>query len=230
MSSDFRCAIHSSLRQKGYPGCTVYDCFGAGQHVSQETFGGRDWRKAPDSTSQMFSVFPIMRQLHEILWYLTECLTLTSAREVHDAVRTARGDVQRLTQGSPESILELDVPAIRADVNVLLLRTSALVRSGFAGKKKNRRGADLIGAKLRRADLRGANLRGAYLIGADLRETDLREADLIGADFRGADLRGADLTTSIFLTQFQVNAANGDTSTQLPKTLSRPGAWSTSRL
>lgn len=31
---DFRCGIHTELRQQGFRGCTVYDCFGAGQKVS----------------------------------------------------------------------------------------------------------------------------------------------------------------------------------------------------
>jgi uncharacterized protein YjbI with pentapeptide repeats len=122
------------------------------------------------------------------------------------------------------------VPAHRADVNVLLLRTSEFVRAEslhkYKGSKKiHGRGADFMGAKLRKANLRGANLRGAYLIAADLKEADLRETDLIGADFRDADIRGADLTGSIFLTQDQINAAKGDTRTKLPPLLTYPTHW-----
>jgi uncharacterized protein YjbI with pentapeptide repeats len=40
LQADFRCAIHDRLRQRGFAGCTVYDCFGAGQKVAQVTFGG----------------------------------------------------------------------------------------------------------------------------------------------------------------------------------------------
>src|SRR5438270_12612197 len=43
---DFRCRIHERLRAEGFPGCTAYDCFGAGQHVTQVTFRGVDWRRA----------------------------------------------------------------------------------------------------------------------------------------------------------------------------------------
>ena len=43
---DFRCGIHDRLRERGFPGCTVFDCFGAGQQVAQVTFGGRDLRRA----------------------------------------------------------------------------------------------------------------------------------------------------------------------------------------
>ncbi|ONI79845.1 hypothetical protein ALI144C_24245 [Actinosynnema sp. ALI-1.44] len=220
---DFRCGIHDSLRDRGFPGCTVFDCFGAGQKVSQVTFAGRDWRAEPGSAGRMFRVFPAMRQLHELLWYLTEALRLPPARELRDQLAALLEETEKLTHGGAESIVELDLAAHRDKVNALLLRTSELVRAGTGGR--DRRGADLIGGKLRGADLRGASLRGALLIGADLRGADLRLADLIGADLRDADLSGADLTGSIFLTQAQVNAARGDSATRLPPSLTRPAHW-----
>jgi uncharacterized protein YjbI with pentapeptide repeats len=225
LQQDFRCGIHSELRQKGFSGCTVFDCFGAGQKVSQGTFGGRDWRADPATAKQMFAVFPVMRQLHELLWYLAEALTLAPAEPIHPELRKAFTATEQLTLGRPEELAGVDVAAHRSDVNVLLLRTSELVRAEVPGKKKDRRGADLIGAKLKGANLRGASLRGAYLIGADLRSADLRMADLIGADLRDAQLAGADLTGSIFLTQAQVNAAKGSAATKLPATLTRPAHW-----
>ena len=223
LQADFRCGIHARLREKGFPGCTVFDCFGAGQKVSQVTFGGRDWRQAPQSSRHMFAVFPLMRQLHELLWYIAEALDLAPASPVHEDLCSALTRVERLSRGSAESILDLDMAALRGDINALLLRTSELVRANVAGP--NYRGADLIGARLAYANLRGANLRGALLIAADLTKADLRLADLIGADLRGADLSGAELTGSIFLTQAQVNAANGDAATKLPPALSRPAHW-----
>ena len=64
---DFRCGIHQSLRERGFAGCTAYDCFGAGQQVTQVTFAGHNWRTTPGRAQQMFAVFPVMRQLHELL-------------------------------------------------------------------------------------------------------------------------------------------------------------------
>ncbi|MFJ8812387.1 pentapeptide repeat-containing protein [Amycolatopsis thermoflava] len=219
---DFRCGIHARLRDEGFTGCTVFDCFGAGQRISQETFGGRDWRRAPETREAMFAAFPVMRQLHELLFHLTQALALPAAHPVHDDLRAALEETDHMAGSDPADLVRLDVAGHRERVSALLLRASELVR----GKRgKNRRGADLIGAKLRGADLRAANLRGAYLIGADLRRADLRQADLIGADFRGADLAGADLTGSLFLTQAQVNAAQGDGTTRLPEGLDRPAHW-----
>lgn len=234
LRADFRCGVHDTLRERGFRGCTVYDCFGAGQKVSRVTFGGKDWREFPESAKTMYDVFPVMWQLHELLWYLEEALTLQAATPVHDQLGQALGETERLTDLPPDALLKLEVSAHRAKVNALLLETSELVRTEARSrhqgplhppKKKLGRGADLIGAKLSGADLRFANLRGAYLIAADLRGADLRAADLIGADFRDADIRGADLTGSLFLTQTQLNAAKGDARTKLPESLTRPQHW-----
>jgi uncharacterized protein YjbI with pentapeptide repeats len=218
--ADFRCGIHEELRPQGFPGCTVFDCLGAGQQVAQVTYRGVSWREAPDTATEMFDVFAVMRHLHEILWYLTEA----SAKAPADDVSTAIEDVEDLTRATPETLLATDVDALRHRVRPLLARTSESLRAHLRGKKDHR-GADLIGAKLRGAALRGANLRGAYLIGADLTGADLREADLLGADLRDANVRGADLTGALFLTQFQLNATRGDRTTRVPDTLTRPAHW-----
>ncbi|WP_282942095.1 pentapeptide repeat-containing protein [Paenibacillus sp. RC67] len=233
LQPDFRCGVHNSLRQCGFRGCTVFDCFGAGQKVSQVTFSGSDWRQVPESAKLMFEAFPIMRQLHELLWYLNEALSLQPAHPIHDDIRLSLDETNRLTYLSPDNLSDLDIAAHRAAINPLLLRTSELVRDEarqqykwpLGQQKKQGRGVDLIGAKLRGADLKCANLRGAYLIAADLRDADLRAADFIGADFRDADLSGADLRGSIFLTQAQINSAKGDVNTKLPPSIIHPPHW-----
>ncbi|ONI89477.1 hypothetical protein ALI22I_15810 [Saccharothrix sp. ALI-22-I] len=221
LAGDFRCGIHTKLRDTGFTGCTVYDCFGAGQQVAQVTFGGTSWRDDPASAATMFDVFPVMRQLHELLWYLTEVLDLAPARALHPAARDLKTTIEALTAGSPEELLALDVGPYWEQANAVLLRASELVR----GKGKNRRGADLIGKDLKGATMRASNLRGAYLIGTNLKGADLRLVDFIGADLRGANLSGADLTGSFFLTQAQLDAAKGDRATKLPTSLTHPAHW-----
>ncbi|MGW0395228.1 pentapeptide repeat-containing protein [Streptomyces sp. NPDC003042] len=225
LQQDFRCGIHTGLRDKGFQGCTVFDCFGAGQQISQVTFGGRDWRGHPETRAQMFEAFPVMRQLHELLHYVAEALTLPAAAPVHPDLRAALARTEALTRADAETLAALDVPALRQDINTLLLKTSELVRAKSPGRRKNHRGADLMGARLAGADLRGANLRGAYLIAADLSGADLRTADLIGADLRDTNLRGADLRDTLFLTQPQLNAAQGNPTTRIPAPLTHPTHW-----
>ncbi|MEV6629439.1 pentapeptide repeat-containing protein [Actinoplanes sp. NPDC051470] len=206
LADDFRCGIHQQLTDRGFRGCVVFDCFGAGQQVTQHTFGGRDWRSAPELAGAMFATLPVMRQLHELLWYVTEALELDAAARVHDKLRAALDQTEQLTMGTPAELAALDLDAHRRRVNPLLQRASELARAG-AGPRPDHRGADLIGRRMRGMDLRGANFRGARLIGADLRGANLRRADFTGADLRGADLREADLRGALFLTASQLRSA-----------------------
>ena len=145
-------AIRLPMRRAHQPaaarheGCTVYECFGAGQMVSQITYNGRDWRQAPETAKEMFDVFPIMRQLHELLWYLNEALSLQPAHDIHPDLRSSLEATRRLTQRPPASLLRLDVAAHRAEVNQLLLRTSELVRDDARQKHKGPPVRQKIGA------------------------------------------------------------------------------------
>ena len=141
----------------------------------------------------MFAVLPVMRQLHEMLWYLTEAATLPAAAAAgrRDRRRAPRTERARRRHAGGADRASTSAPTAR-EVGELLARVSdARPRAG----RPDHRGADLDGPRpAPRADLRDASLRGAYLIGADLRGVDLGTADLLGADLRGADVRGADLS------------------------------------
>jgi len=211
------------------PGCVAYDCFGAGQHVTQGTLRGVDWRESSGTAERVFEVFAVMRQLHELAWYLTEALALATAQPVHAELRAALDAVEVLAREPADALLAADVAGRREEIGLLLGEASELAREGVPGgprpRERDRRGADLAGADLHGQDLRGTNLRGALLIGADLRRADLRDADLAGADLRGANLAGADLRGSLFVTAAQLEAAHGDQATRLSPQLARPASW-----
>ena len=237
LQDDFRCSVHDSLHENGLKGCIAYDCFGAGQKVSQITYRGISWKEATNTANGMFDAYTIMRQLHELLWYIAEALVISASEPLHENLKSIQEETNSLTLLNSEAILNLDLRAHGEKINVLLKKASELGRAEvcngnicFAGKKKLGHGADLIGKDLRGINLVGAYLRGAYLIAADLRGADLGSADLIGADLRDADIRGADLSKSIFLTQSQINVANGDSNTKLPPFLTYPRHWTKENL
>jgi len=232
LKEDFRCNMHKNLWNNGFKGCVVFDCIGAGQKVSQSTFNGEDWRQVPHLTNQMFEVFSIMMQLHQLLWYLYEALMLRSASTIHGEIKSMFDEIEHLTNLEYDTLLKINVLGQRERVNELLVKASNFERAkvcqenkGFGHQNSINRGADFIGKDLRKVNLRGANLRGAYLIASNLKGGDMKGADLIGADFRDADIRGADLSKSFFLTQRQINAAIGDNTTKLPISLLHPAQW-----
>ncbi len=225
LQSDFGCGIHQDLRGQGFAGCAVFDCFGAGQQVTQVTFAGRSWRDEPAVAEPMFEAFGVMRALHELLWLLAEGARHATGGPLEAGLTAAYGEIELLTNGTAAQVASADAESWRGVVNPMLLEVSAAVRRAAREDPPDHRGADLSGADLRAADLRAASLRGARLLGADLRGADLRLADVTGADLRGADLGGADLTGALFLTQSQLAAARGDAATALSAELGRPAHW-----
>lgn len=235
--ADHSCGIHDRLRAGGWVGCTVYECFGAGQRVTAAFPGG--WRGSPSAVA-VFAAFPVVQQAHEMLRHLAEA----AARAADDALRARALELAAALDADVDALLSgtatLDVTGWRGRVGPVLVDVSAAVRSGAAAARTQHpsRGsgrrparprvgprADLAGAALAGTDLRDADLRGALLIGADLAGADLRGADLLGADLRGADLAGADLREALYLTQPQLDAAQGDGRTRLGDGLCRPRHW-----
>ena len=228
------CRVHTELRPRGFKGCTVFDCFGAGQKVSRQTFAGRSWRDDPETRDAMFSTFPIVRRLHELLWYLDQALTLVETTNADAPLQAVFDRVLALSNQQPDALTGLDVDAEFDRARPLLIEASELAREAQLAHVSRSRGGrgigpgtDLMGAKLADADLRGLTLRGSLMIGADLRRARLGHCDLLGVDLRDADLSGADLTGAIYLTQMQVNSARGDDTTVLPAGFSRPTHWHT---
>ncbi|MEW9095884.1 MAG: pentapeptide repeat-containing protein [Clostridiaceae bacterium] len=233
LQSDFTCAVHKNLREKGLKGCTSYDCFGAGQKVAEVTYDGQDWRSNPEIAKQMFDAFLIVRELHEMLWYLTEALSVQDDSVIQDKISNMISETVRFTNLDADSLIKLDLVSHRNNVNPLLSNTSEHVRAkaqsghrtNLKRKKKIAGRLNLMGSDLRKVNLIGEDLRGALLIAADIRGTDLSGADLIGADLRDADIRGTNLKNSIFITQGQINTAKGDSNTKLPMSIVRPSYW-----
>ncbi|GAB2681911.1 pentapeptide repeat-containing protein [Thalassiella azotivora] len=219
-----RCGIHATLRRRGFPGCTAYDCFGAGQHVTAHVLRGRDVLTDPAARTTATRALGPARDLHELLWYVTEALGLPGTAHLRSALRRQRSDVLALRDRLPD-VDGADVDDLRGRVNAVLREAALAARADGGTPGPDRHGTHLVGADLRRTDLRRAGLRGALLLGADLRGADLTLTDLTGADLRGADLRGADLRRALFLTRTQVGGARGDQQTALPDWLPPPDHW-----
>jgi hypothetical protein len=212
LRDDFRCGIHAQLPAAGFRGCTVYDCFGAGQRVTAATRDAAGqpttWRRTPAVAPAMFAALTTTRILHELLWYLRAALELPATGPLHERLRSAYDETDALAEGPPDVVAQVDATAHREHVNELLLEASELARAGVRGREARRRGKDLrgavlAGADLRGADLRGASLRGALLVGADLRGARLERADLTGADLRGARVGRDALRHALFVTPAQ---------------------------
>lgn len=208
LALDYRCAVHGELAQRGLRGCMAFECFGAGPSLCALF--------SPETECEVLvSAFCTARQLCQSLWYLAQA-----------------------AEYGPE---EAEIAALIAGGLELLSSREGLTGSGPAGHHlhtsellhrlhrrwypRTERKKLYLGADLRRTNLEARDLSGALLIAADLRGRSLRGSSLLGADLRDTRLEGADLSQCRFLTQFQVNSAQGDHLTALPPELIRPGDW-----
>ena len=128
LAGDFRCTLHERLEAEGFRGCVVYDCYGSGQKVTQITFEGQDWRRTPEIAESMFEVFMIMRQIHELLMYLTEALKLQAAQPLYGELRRRLDELEHISLESADALREFDVVPHKRDVDALLLRVGDLAR------------------------------------------------------------------------------------------------------
>jgi hypothetical protein len=76
LDGGFGCALHARLADEGFRGCAAYDCYGAGQIVTQQMFGGRTWRDDPALLPAMSEAFRRMRRVQELRLLLDEARRL----------------------------------------------------------------------------------------------------------------------------------------------------------
>lgn len=151
LAGDFRCRIHDRLRAEGWPSCTTFDCFGAGQQVVQVTFGGdADWRADPSLRPALLGAFTTLRHVMEVARLLTEARDLATGG-LRDEVVALLDEVTATANADAAHLATVDVNALRAQAGPLLGRISEahrapLPRPGRLVPRASLMGADLSGA------------------------------------------------------------------------------------
>ncbi len=71
-----RCARFGEREDLGLKGCITYSCYGAGQKVTQDVFGGRTWRDDARLIQPMGDALSVLRRIHENLLLLESAAAL----------------------------------------------------------------------------------------------------------------------------------------------------------
>ncbi|MFA9378792.1 MAG: pentapeptide repeat-containing protein [Lachnotalea sp.] len=221
LMNDFRCNIHSNLASKNMRGCLAYDCFGAGQKVTQGCYPNIDWQLNTNKAEEIFQVFLVVFQLHQMEWYLIEALSMASDETLKLDIESLISENEQMTKQSPNEILHLNIEKYRLNVNQKLKKISDLIVTDAFFKKNS----DFFGKNFKCANLDRQDFSMAILIAANLEGCSLNGTSFLGADLRDTNVKNTDLSSSIFLTQMQINAAKGNENTNLPNNLSRPASW-----
>ena len=52
-----QCSIYEQRLEYGYRACKGFDCFGAGQWITQKLFANASWRDSPEIATRMFTAY-----------------------------------------------------------------------------------------------------------------------------------------------------------------------------
>ncbi len=217
LMSDYKCKIHSKLSEMNMKGCLNYDCFGAGQKVSNKIFYGQDWIKNPEISKEMFEVFIKVLQLHQVLWYLIQAASISNDKNNVETLDKYILENNEITSLTYKDILNYDLEGYRTRANKAIKRS---FRFNFDQNMK-----DYIGKDFKRINLDGKDFSMAFLIGASLEGCSLKGANFLGTDTRDLQVKNTDLSNSYFLTQIQINSTLGNKNTKIPLYLTRPEHW-----
>jgi hypothetical protein len=80
LQTDFRCRIHEELQFRGFPACSAFECYGAGQRVTR-LFHGASWTDSPQAAARIFQAYSRYRALHELLAMLELALERAPAAQ-----------------------------------------------------------------------------------------------------------------------------------------------------
>ena len=221
---DYRCKIHSQLKKEKMKGCIGYDCFGAGQQVTQVIYQGQTWQDLPQQSPEIFTIFTSVFQLLQIKYYLREALTLLAAKPWENEIQSLINENITLCNSSPASILSADLAAYKHRASAILKQVCLNLEQGMHRKHK-KYPASFLGKNFQDQDLSGWNLSMRLLLAANFTGCRFDGAIFLGADTRDANFNNVDLREAVFLTQGQVNSAKGNSHTKLPPNLDYPITW-----
>ena len=103
LGGDARCTIYADRAEQGFAGCIRFECFGAGQHVVQTLFEGRDWREQPELLGPMVESFLAMRPVSDLAFLVARALVTEPEAET-TARLEALGSELRAVASSRETL------------------------------------------------------------------------------------------------------------------------------
>jgi hypothetical protein len=119
LTPENRCGVHTGLSSRGFPGCVAFDCYGAGQRVTQEIFAGVSWRTSDETAAQIFSAYEICLALHRLMAMLALAEAVVPTRH-HAQMRLKCRQLDELCRSEETKAGSLDITTLQSEVLVLI--------------------------------------------------------------------------------------------------------------
>ncbi len=115
-----RCGIFASRADLGFKGCVSYDCYGAGQLITQEVFEGRSWRDDSRLTQPMGEALSVLRRIHEQLLLLRSASRLPLTQEECSTLEKLHAELDPGKRWTQNGLQEFPIETAIGEVAVFL--------------------------------------------------------------------------------------------------------------
>ena len=224
LQENFQCKIHEELEKRKMKGCIGYDCFGAGQQVTQSVYFGQTWQNSPGQAKEIFEVYIAMFKLYQIRYFLLESLAIIPAKMLRNNIKLLIEENEIICNSKPQDIMIFDIEKYRNRANIFLKQVCSLLQKSLNCENK-KCPSNFLEKNFENKDFRGLDLSTKLLIAANFNNCVFDGTIFLGADVRNADFSNADLRDAVFLSQAQINSAKGNRNTKLPQYLDYPFTW-----
>lgn len=120
LAPSFRCAIHPELAVRGQAGCAAYDCYGAGQRITQELFAGVSWQRDAGERAELLAAFRRLTRVHALRWLLHESERLALSRPRRREREQLLAELEPTHGLSRETLAELELTQLERAVHAWL--------------------------------------------------------------------------------------------------------------
>ncbi|MBO9422469.1 hypothetical protein J7481_23370 [Labrenzia sp. R4_2] len=127
LRADNTCKIFEERVERGFPGCVSYTCFGAGQRVTQEVFGGASWRDEPALKARMGAALSVLRRIHEQLVLLKAARQLPLMPEQHAQVQSFEATLCSNDTWGEEALSRFPIDRVASDISNWMKQLRGLV-------------------------------------------------------------------------------------------------------
>jgi hypothetical protein len=116
-----RCAVYADRAAVGYLSCAGFDCFGAGQWITEKLFAGARWTDSPEIGEQMFAAYRYWAP------------RFAAAALLNAALPLVRDDARSIINFKIDMLTRSDTGSGSDDTDAATLRrdTLALIRSAM---------------------------------------------------------------------------------------------------
>jgi len=135
LQPDFRCSIHGRLAESGFPGCIAFDCYGAGQWVTQQVFQGASWRDSVLTGKRMFEAFSRFRTLHELMALLIVARQHVKEKDILEKLDRKLKEIEKITVAETADCGRIEITTLRQEIMGFLREHVSLSKmAGITGE------------------------------------------------------------------------------------------------